>query len=334
MQILLTGAFGNLGVSTLEELLNRGHQVRAFDIMTRTNLHSARRYQDRLEVCWGDLRDPASLFAAVQDQQAVIHLGYVIPRLSATGVNSEDRPEWAREINVGGTRNLLDAMLAQPEPPRLIFGSSLHVFGRTQADLPPRRVSDPLQPVEHYAQHKVETERMIRNSRLVWSIFRFGAALPIRLILDPGMFEVPLDNRIEFVHSRDVALAIANALEGADVWGKTLLIGGGKPCQLTYREMMESVLGVAGLGKFPDQAFTSVPYSTDWLDTAESQRLLNYQTRTLADYLKEMKARLSYRRGLVLILRPFIRRWLLRRSPYYGIRRPVPGAESLLADKP
>ncbi len=32
--------------------------------------------------------------------------------------------------------------------------------------------------------------------------------MPIRLILDPGIFEVPLDNRIEYVHGRDVALAM------------------------------------------------------------------------------------------------------------------------------
>jgi nucleoside-diphosphate-sugar epimerase len=333
MKILLTGAFGNLGQATLEELLRRGHQVRAFDLRAGANLRAARRYGDRLDVFWGDVRQRAGLFVAVEGQETVVHLAYVIPHLSTTGVNSEDRPDWARQINVGGTRNLLDAMLAQPEPPRLIFGSSLHVFGRTQADLPPRRASDPLAPVEHYAQHKVETERMIRTSRLVWSIFRFGAALPIHLILDPGMFEVPLDNRIEYVHSRDVALAIANALEGADVWGKTLLIGGGKACQLTYREMMEQVLEAAGLGRFPDRAFSSTPYSTDWLDTAESQRLLKYQTRTLADYIREIKARLGLRRELVILLRPVIRNWLLGKSPYYSKKRPRQAAGALLVDK-
>jgi nucleoside-diphosphate-sugar epimerase len=333
MQILLTGAFGNLGQACLEELLRRGHRVRAFDLKTHPNRQAARRFGKRLEVFWGDLRQRDGLFAAVQGQEVVVHLAYVIPRLSTTGVNCEDRPEWAREINVGGTHNLLDAMLAQAEPARLIFGSSLHVFGRTQADLPPRRASDAVMPVEHYAQHKVETERMIRTSRLVWSIFRFGAALPIRLIMDPGMFDVPLDNRIEYVHSRDVALAIANALEGADVWGKTLLIGGGKACQLTYREMMEQVLEAAGLGKFPGQAFSTTPYSTDWLDTSESQRLLEYQTRTLADYTREIKARLGFRRELVILLRPILRSWLLGKSPYYSKKRSPEAAGALLVDK-
>jgi len=37
MNVLLTGAFGNVGLSTLEELLRQGHQVRCFDLKTRAN---------------------------------------------------------------------------------------------------------------------------------------------------------------------------------------------------------------------------------------------------------------------------------------------------------
>lgn len=317
MNVLLTGAFGNIGLSTLHELLQRGHTVTAFDLKTRSNARAALRFKRRIKVIWGDIRDPRHLAPAVAAQDVVIHLAAVIPHLSLTGVNSEDHPDWAREINVGGTRNLLDLMLAQPEPPRLILASSLHVFGRTQHQSPPRRASDPLQPVEHYAQHKVQVERMLRTSRLVWSIFRLGAALPLRLILDSGMFEVPLDNRIEYVHARDVALALANALDNEDVWGKTLLIGGGPKCQFYYRDLMDQVLSATGVGPFPPKAFATTPYSTDWLDTEESQRLLHYQRHTLKDYLGEIRNKLGALRHLIRIFRPLVRLWLLKQSPYY-----------------
>jgi UDP-glucose 4-epimerase len=317
MKVLLTGAFGNIGSNTLEALLEKGHEVTAFDLKSKANLKLARKFTGRADVFWGDVRDRGDLTRAVQEQQVVIHLAYVIPRLSMTGVNSEDRPDWAREINVGGTRRLIQAMLAQSEPPRLIFGSSLHVFGQTQDQNPPRRASDPVQPVEHYAHHKVESEKAVRTSRLVWSIYRLAAALPIRLIMDPGMFEVPLENRIEYVHPRDVAQAFANGLENDDIWGKTLLIGGGPACQYTYREMMQQVLAASGLGDFPEAAFTNVPYSTDWLDTGESQRLLRFQQRSLSDYRQELRRQLGWKRPLVLLLRPLLRAWLLKKSSYY-----------------
>ena len=318
MNVLVTGAFGNIGTYTLNELLKQGHKVSAFDLKTSKNKRKVKRFRSAIQVFWGDIRRPEDLRSAVWGQDVVIHMAAVIPHLSATGVNSEDQPDFAEEVNVGGTRNVIDAILEQPWRPRLILGSSLHVFGRTQQMQPPRRITDPVSPVEHYARHKVQMEHMVRNAPLVWSIFRFAAALPVRLIIDPGMFNVPLNNRIEYVHPRDIAVALTNALSCEHVWGRTLLIGGGEACQLYYRDMMKEVLGAAGLDLLPEEAFAQEEFSTDWLDTEESQRLLNYQRRTLKDYTAELKAKLGVLRYFVVMLRPLIQRWLLKRSPFLG----------------
>ncbi len=320
MKVLLTGAFGNIGTATLEELLLRGHEVRCFDLHTRANEKAAQRLRGKAEVMWGDLRRPQDVAAAVQGQEVVVHLAFVIPRLSATGVSSEDDPEWARAINVGGTRHLIEAMQAQPQPPRLLFASSLHIYGRTQHQPPPRTVDDPPQPIEHYARHKVECEEMVRRSGLIWAIYRLGAALPVRLVLDPAMFEVPLDNRIEFVHPQDVAMAIANGLEDETIWGRIWLIGGGPRCQVRHRDLVENVLRAVGVGMLPEHLFASEPYPTDWLDTRESQRVLKFQRHTLEDYVEDLKRALGPRRYLVALLRPFIRWWLLRKAAAFTVR--------------
>lgn len=314
MNVLLTGAFGNIGTSTLEELLRRGHNVRCFDVGTKTNEKVARRFAGRAEVVWGDLRDLEGVAKAAEGQDAVVHLAFVIPKLSVTGMSSEDNPEWSRSINVGGTENLIRALQAQPQPAKLLFASSLHIYGRTQNQSPPRRVSDPPQPIEHYARHKVECEQLVKGSGLAWAIFRLGAALPVRLVLDPGMFDVPLDNRIEFVHTQDVAMAIANALETDEVWGRTWLIGGGPRCQLRQRQLVQGVLEAVGVGMLPDEAFTQVPFPVDWLDTAESQKVLHFQRHTLQDYIRNVRQALGLRRAFVRLFRPFIRWWLLSKS--------------------
>lgn len=314
MKVLLTGAFGNIGVSTLEALLRRGHQVRCFDVKTKMTVKTARQFQGKAEIRWGDLRSPDEVAAAVADQEAVIHLGFVIPRLSVTGVSSKDVPDWAEAVNVGGMTNLLKAMQAAPQPPKLLFSSSLHVYGQTQDQPPPRTVEDLPQPVEYYARHKVECERLARESGLTWAIFRLGAALPVRLTLSTGMFDVPLNNRIEFVHSRDVGLALANALETDEVWGKIWLIGGGPRCQVYQRDLVEGVLNAVGVGMLPDNVFPTIPYAVDWLDTAESQRVLQFQQHTLQDYIQDVTAVLGYRRPLIRIFRPFIRAWLVNQA--------------------
>jgi UDP-glucose 4-epimerase len=317
MKVLLTGAFGNIGTSTLEELIGQGHTVRCFDLKTRANVKAAHRFEGQIEVMWGDLRRPQDVAAAVRDQDVVVHLAFIIPKLSATGAESEDRPDWAREINVGGTRNLVEAIKALPRPPKLIFTSTYHVYGRTQDRPPPRTVSDPVEPIEHYAHHKVECEQMIRSSGLEWAILRLSAALPFAMRLDPGMFDVPLDNRMEFVHTRDVGLAIANAVSSQAIWGKILLIGGGSRCQYYYREIARRVLDAVGVGMLSPEAFGSTPFCTDWVDTTESQRLLNYQRHDLEDYVQEMSALMGPRRLLIRLFRPIVRHWLVRQSPYF-----------------
>jgi len=318
MQVLLTGAFGNIGAVALAELVKRGHKVRTFDVPTPANRKLARAWEGRAEMVWGDLRQVEEVQGAVQGQEVIVHLAYVIPRLSATGVGSEERPDWAREVNVGGTLNLLAALKALNPGPRLLFASSLHVFGPTQHLPPPRTLSDPVHPLENYALHKVACDEMVKAAGGRWAIFRLGAALPTRLILDRGMFDVPLDNRIEFVHSRDVAVAIANALESEAAWGHTWLIGGGPRCQLYYRELVSRVMETVGVGMLPESAFAATPFSTDWLDTTASQKLLGFQRLTLDDYLQDVRRTLGRRRLFVRVLRPAIRLWLLRHSPYYG----------------
>ncbi len=189
MKILLTGAFGNIGLHTLRELLAQGHTVRCFDVA------------------------------------------------------SKDNKRRAREVNVGGAMNLLAAAKASRQAPRVVFASSLHVYGRTQHLPPPRRVTDPIQPVEHYAWHKAACQEMVKGSGLRWAILRLAASMPIRLIVDAGVFDVPLDNRIEYVHGRDVALAMAHTLRTEAVWGRTWHIGGGPACQLIYRADVRTATG-------------------------------------------------------------------------------------------
>lgn len=323
MKVLLTGAFGNIGVSALEELLAAGHAVRCFDLRTPANERTAARYRERIETVWGDLRNPADVTRAVNAMEVVVHVAFIIPKMSATGIESEERPDWAYAVNVGGTANLIAAMQQQSSPPRLIFTSSLHVYGRTQHLSPPRRASEPVQPIEHYARHKVQCEQLIRDSGLTWAILRLAASFPIALKLDPGMFDVPLANRMEYVHTRDVGLALAHAVsyaEGGAIWGKTLLIGGGPACQHLYGDMIGAIFGALGLDMLPAEAFTTVPFATDWLDTEESQRLLQYQTRTLDDFLHDMTRQLGPRLPFVRLVRGPVRRALLAQSPHWQRR--------------
>ncbi len=319
MRVLVTGGLGNVGTSCLTELLQQGHRVRCLELETKRNRRAARAYQGQVEVFWGDLRRPKDAAAAVQGQEAVVHLAFVLPPAS------EDRPEWAYEINVGGTRNLLQSMKGLRPSPLIVFASSFSVFGETQHLPPPRTASDPVQPMDNYNLHKVECERLVRDSGLEWTILRLGVVPPTTLGgFSPKMFDIPPGSRVEFAHPRDVGLALANAVVCPGARGRILLVGGGQGSQLRYRDFVGRMMGSLGVGRLPDSAFApSASAYTDWLDTAESQNLLQYQQHSFDDFVREVAASLGYRRYLIRLFAPLIRRWMLSQSPHYRASRPA-----------
>jgi nucleoside-diphosphate-sugar epimerase len=135
------------------------------------------------------------------------------------------------------------------------------------------------------------------------------------------LFEIPLQQRVEFVHTRDVGTAFANAVT-AETTKKILLIGGGKANQMLQHEFMANILNAMGLGMLPESAFR-VPttpeewYYTDWLDTTESQRLLQYQHFTYDQYVEELKRAIGFKRHLARLFRSTAQKRLLAQSPYY-----------------
>ncbi len=312
MRVLLTGAFGNLGMSTLHELLRQGHQVRCFVSNRPAHTRTARRFAGKIELIQGDIRQPEALTRVVQDQEEVIHLAYMLPP------RSEEQPDLAYAINVEGTRHLLNATSSLARPPRFLFASSFDVFGFTQDQPPPRRVSDPVQATGHYSAHKIACEEMVKTSGLPWAIFRFADIPPLGLRSPhPIMFRIPLKTRFEVIHPYDAGLAVAQGICTDAIWGKILLIGGGPTCQMLYQDYLGQMLDMMGLGMLPEKAFGTKPYSADWLDTQESQRLLAYQRYSFDDLMRHLEHAVGARRILTALVRPIARWWLLRMSPFY-----------------
>jgi nucleoside-diphosphate-sugar epimerase len=310
MRVLLTGPFGNIGSHTTAELIRQGHQVRAFDLRTPRTEKVAQRFDHQCEVRWGDLRDGEAVRAAVQDQDVIVHLAAVIPPLSI------EQPDLAEQVNVGGTRHLIEAAKAQARPPQFFFASSFDLFGHTADQPPPRRVGDPVQETDEYTRNKIVGEALVKQSGLEYVIERFCDVPDIK---DPHpiMFEIPLEQRFEMIHGDDVALAIANTLKTPEVWGQTVLIGGGPRCQIRYRDYLYGMLDALGIGPLPEEAFGPGPYCTDWVDSEYSQRLLQYQRHGADEIIHDIAQEVGWKRYLTGLARPIVRRSILKMSPYW-----------------
>ena len=320
MNILLTGTFGNIGESTLLALFEKDYDIICFDLPGERNRKIAKKLSKmgKFETIWGDITDLPLVRSIIEDVDCIIHLAGIIPPLS------ESNPDLARAVNLEGTKNAIRAAENQEVKPKLIFAGSVSTYGPTMHMQPPRTADDPLNPTDVYTGTKVECEKIIRECNLPWTILRFAAAPPAELggtEIYSLIFEIPLDQRIEFVHSRDVGIACANAVE-AETIGKTLLIGGGKESQMMQREFVSRIFEGMGIGMLPDSAFKVATkpeeyYYTDWLDTEESQRLLQFQTRTFQDYIDETKAQLGMMKYVAKLFKGQAQKRILAASPYY-----------------
>lgn len=312
--ILITGAFGNVGTSLLHELLPlKQHHIRCFDLKTPANERRAKQYEGQVEIVWGDIRNQDDVNRAAAGQDVVVHLIALIPPIS-------DRDHAVtRAVNVGGTENVIRALQAADRPVRLIYSSSLALFGKTQHLPPPRTIADPICVTDVYTETKAEAERLIKASGLHWALLRLGAVMPLDNTknIDPIMFEVPPTDRVEFVHTYDVGFALAQAIDTPEIDGKILLIGGGPHCQMTSRAMYDGILDLFGIKPLPSEAFTQVPYHTDWLDTTESQTLLKFQRHSFDDYRHDVARAMGWKLHAARLVAPLLRRYMLSLSPYY-----------------
>lgn len=329
-RILLTGAFGNVGANALVHALSQGYDVLAFDLRTPATERRAAKlaHKMKFETVWGDLSKPetAQQVAALKPD-AIVHVAAIIAPLAYV------HPGLARAVNVDGTRYLIEAAHAMPQTPKFVFTSSYSVHGprNPYRDLPPLTGDTPVNPGDNYGRHKVKGEEMLRASSLDWTIVR----LPAVLATESGWgqdaafmkfaFLLPLDRREHVLDSRDSALALINAVS-AGAKGRTFDVGGPhEDCRITGRQMMAAQLSVRGLGNLPEAAFRMADpevdeswYYEDWIDTTESQAVLNYQQHSLADYLDLMGRKAGLLRYILPLISGVVTRQVVKGSPYLG----------------
>ena len=315
VKVLLTGPFGNVGLSTLQELLKRNHDIRVLDIKTKKNRRIAKNYNDQVEIYWGDIRNYKVVEKAVSGRDVIIHTAAIIPPLA------DKKPKFAYSVNVGGTSNIIEAMQNQPQKPKIIFTSSIAIYG-DRLENPLIRPIDPPNPNpnDEYAKQKLSCEEIIRNSRLKWAIFRLTYIVSTnKLQMNPLMFEMPLDTFIEICDTKDVGYALANAVETDEIWGEILHIAGGERCRISYREYLNEMMDIFGIGAdfLPEEAFSKKGFHCGFMTTIKSQRLLNYQRHTLDDYFSDVRKKVAVSRLFIMMFRPIARKYLLSKSDYY-----------------
>ncbi len=330
MNILITGGFGNIGISVIEECLRRRHTVTVFDLENARNKRIAKKYLKRSVVpMYGDIRNLETVERAIEGQDAIIHLAAILPPLS------DSKPQLCKEVNIGGIENILEAIETQGNKTALIEVSSASVMGPTQDRQPPVMPSHGVSATDTYSASKIEAERLVESSKATYCILRLAGVLPTNLGIPyflsmiKLMFDLPLKARGEFVLDVDVATALVSAAE--DLCGRALFrskkgfLGGGSlnGFQLTNEQMLKDVFNQVGL-RFPRAPLFSCEinsYYLDWYDTSETQALFSYQNHSFEGWKDLVRVKLAkYRVPIVIFQKPILY-WLEKLSKNYSAEK-------------
>ena len=309
MRVLLTGAFGSLGSLVLNTLLHHGYAVIAFDVKSRSNRRIAKSIKDRPNavVHWGDIRDRAQVRNLVRQVEAIIHLAAIIVPFS------ESNPALAYEVNVLGTQHIVDSIQSMEHKPLMAYCSSFAVFG-PQGKPPPRTLDETPIATDHYSQHKLACEDMVKSLQSSWIILRLGGMADSRMRhrgLGQAKYALSMaaNNRFEYIHPQDAATAFVNALKQTEAHNKIHLIGGGANCQVTHKDVLNAALGAIGI-TLAESDFGESALFADWADTSESQRLLEYQHHSFDSFRRENYEAFRLIRLFVQPFAPVIKRLL------------------------
>jgi nucleoside-diphosphate-sugar epimerase/phosphohistidine swiveling domain-containing protein len=233
MRIAVTGASGVFGRGIAARLRSYGHDVVG---LARHRPESWPAGSDFVEA---DIRDTAGVRRVVEAADVVAHCAWV--------VNSTPDEKFTRDVNIGGSENML-AEMDRAGSRRIVFASSVLAYGSRPANTPPLTEDDPLTPApEHfYGFHKAHVERLLADSGKEWVSIRPGIVvgraadnIVLRLMASPAFPNVngSADRALQIVHTDDVHRFFVRAVLGSEV-GAVNLAASGEP---TMRQITAAI---------------------------------------------------------------------------------------------
>jgi UDP-glucose 4-epimerase len=153
MKALVTGGAGYVGSVVAAQLLDAGHDVVVLDDLSRGHAEAIPPGARHIAVSLNDAEALEEPLAAGFD--AVLHFAAL-----SLVAESVEHPERYWRNNVGGTRNLLDAMRANGVQ-RLVFSSTAATYGEPETI--PITEDQPPAPVNAYGASKLAVDLMIRD---------------------------------------------------------------------------------------------------------------------------------------------------------------------------
>ena len=290
MPVLVTGGSGFIGSNLVEELLERGREVKVLDNFSTGRRENLAHLTGHIELIEGDLRSYERVHNAVRGCEVVFHQGALpsVPRSVQDPISTND-------VNVIGTLNVLLAA-RDAGVRRVVFASSSSIYG----DLPglPRVETLPVGPAAPYAVSKLAAEQYCQVASKVYGLetvalryfnvfgrrqdplSHYSAVIPkfITALQEgraPVIFGTGEQSR-DFTHITNVVNANFLAAEAPGAAGQVFNVGNGESHSLN--ELAATLARIIGVDIEPEYAPPRTgDVAMSWADISKARDLMGYE---------------------------------------------------------
>ena len=323
--IAVTGASGTMGLEAVAQLVKE-NRLRVLLRDTRRGKKALRlfrrRYGDRVEIVLGDLRNYEDCLRLCDGADYLIHLAAVIPP------RADHAAEETYQTNLGGTENLVRAVIETGNRARFIHISTVAVYGHRNAKHPWGRVGDPLvtSAFDVYGQSKTAAELAVLGSKLAcWTILRQTGVLYGKLLTnnlgDGLMFHTPWNVPVEWVTAKDSGILLASIVrsdlcgEADGFWRRVYNIGGGAAARQTGFETFDDgfrLMGGSAKDFFDPHLNCARNFHCFWFaDSDELEARFHFRTQGCREFWKGFAAGHRIYRAGGLIPRKLLRKLVI-----------------------
>ncbi|MGH2370679.1 MAG: NAD-dependent epimerase/dehydratase family protein [Chloroflexota bacterium] len=279
-RFLVTGGGGFIGRYVVEQLLEKGAQVRIFDLPGRGEHFRGRA---GVELSPGDLTRPEDVRRAVDGMAGVFHMAVLALNPST------QNPRRCLEINVDGSFNVFEAA-QQAGVQKVVFSSASSVYGDTLEVMDEQH---PLNARTIYGASKIAGEALLRafggTFGLDYVTLRYmnvygpfmGFGLVDATLSRIAAGQAPVINgdgsqSFDFVYVADVAGATVRAME-SDVTDEVFNVGSGE--ERTVRDVVLALLELAHSPLQPEFRDVPVPMVRRVGSSEKAARLLGWRAQ-------------------------------------------------------